>query len=309
MRIINVAAAQMGAIQKDEPRAAVVERMLRLMRQAQHADLIVFPELTLTTFFPRYFTTDQTEIEQWFELSMPNAVTQPLFDLAAQQRMALSFGFAEITRDGHHFNTAILTDKSGHIVGRYRKVHLPGHAEVDSERSHQHLEKYYFEPGDLGFPVFRALDGIFGMAICNDRRWPETYRVMGLQGVEMILLGYNTPSLNSQKNTEGAEKRIFHSNLVVQSGAYQNSSWVVSVAKCGVEDGHPLIAGSIIANPDGEIVAQATTEDDELFSHACDLDDTVFGKQTIFDFARHRRTEHYGRIVSQTGVELPPETD
>ena len=306
MRIVNVAAAQMGAIQKDESRTAVVERMLALMREARGSDLIVYPELTLTTFFPRYFSDQREEIDQWFERSMPNDVTRPLFELSAELRMGMSFGYAELTPDGHHFNTTILTDKDANIIGKYRKVHLPGHSEVDDTRSHQHLEKFYFEPGDLGFPVFRTQNGIFGMAICNDRRWPETYRVMGLQGVEMILLGYNTPSVNSQKNAEGSEKRIFHSNLVVQSGAYQNSTWVVSVAKAGNEDGHPLIAGSIIANPDGEVVAKAVTEDDELFTHACDLDDTVFGKQTIFDFARHRRTEHYGRIVTQTGVELPP---
>lgn len=306
MRIVNVAAAQMGAIQKDESRTAVVERMLALMREARGSDLIVYPELTLTTFFPRYFSDQREEIDQWFERSMPNDVTRPLFELSAELRMGMSFGYAELTPDGHHFNTTILTDKDANIIGKYRKVHLPGHSEVDDTRSHQHLEKFYFEPGDLGFPVFRTQNGIFGMAICNDRRWPETYRVMGLQGVEMILLGYNTPSVNSQKNAEGSEKRIFHSNLVVQSGAYQNSTWVVSVAKAGNEDGHPLIAGSIIANPDGEVMAKAVTEDDELFTHACDLDDTVFGKQTIFDFARHRRTEHYGRIVAQTGVELPP---
>lgn len=306
MRIVKIAAAQMGAIQKDEPRQAVVERMLKLMREANGSDLIVFPELTLTTFFPRYFSDVQSEIDQWFEREMPNAATQPLFDLARQQNMAMSFGYGELTAQGRHFNTAILVDKQGQIVGRYRKIHLPGHAEVDGERTHQHLEKYYFEPGDLGFPVCRTLNGIFGMAICNDRRWPETYRVMGLQGVEMILLGYNTPSVNSQKGAEGSEKRLFHSDLVVQSGAYQNSTWVISVAKGGVEDGHPLIAGSIIANPDGEVVARATTEDDELLLHACDLDDTVFGKQTIFDFSRHRRIEHYARITQQTGVELPP---
>ena len=89
-------------------------------------------------------------------------------------------------------------------------VHLPGHSEFDTERAFQHLEKRYFEPGDLGFGVWRAMDGILGMAICNDRRWPETYRVMGLQGVEMILLGYNTPAVNSQKSEEGREKRLFH---------------------------------------------------------------------------------------------------
>ena len=95
------------------------------------------------------------------------------------------------------------------------------------------------------------------MCICNDRRWPETYRVMGLQGVELIMLGYNTPSVNSQKASEGPQQRMFQHKLSLQAGAYQNSTWVVATAKCGVEDGHPLIGGSLIVNPDGEIVAQA----------------------------------------------------
>ena len=94
------------------------------------------------------------------------------------------------------------------------------------------------------------------MCICNDRRWPETYRVMGLQGVEMIALGFNTPSVNSQKTEEGPEKRIFHHKLSLQAGAYQNSTWVVAAAKGGVEDGHPLFGGSVIVDPDGEIVAE-----------------------------------------------------
>ena len=308
MRVVTVAAAQMGPIQKADTREAVVERMCNLMREAkgQGADLVAYPELALTTFFPRWLSEDQAEIESWFERDMPNDATRPLFDLARSSGMAMSFGYAELTPDGHRFNTSILTDKEANIVCKYRKVHLPGHDQYDPERTHQHLEKFYFEPGDLGFPVWRVMDGIFGMCICNDRRWPETYRVMGLQGVEMVLLGYNTPTVNSQKGAEGEQQRLFHSALSVQAGAYQNSTWVVSVAKAGVEDGHPLMAGSLIANPDGEIVAQAKTEDDEVFCHSCDLDDTVFGKETIFDFARHRRVEHYGRITSQTGVEVPP---
>ena len=185
-------------------------------------------------------------------------------------------------------------------------MHLPGHAEYDPKRAFQHLEKRYFEPGDLGFPVWRAMGGVLGMCICNDRRWPETFRVMGLQGVELVVLGYNTPAVNSQNETEGPQKRLFHSRLSVQAGAYQNSTWVVAVAKAGAEDGHPMIAGSLIVNPDGEIICEAATEGDELIVADCDLDATIFGKQTIFDFKSHRRIEHYGRITSQTGVILPP---
>jgi N-carbamoyl-D-amino-acid hydrolase len=81
----------------------------------------------------------------------------------------------------------------------------------------------------------------------------------------------------------------------------------VATAKCGVEDGYPLFGGSCIVNLDGEIVAEAKTESDELVVVDCDLDATAFGKNTIFDFDSHRRIEHYGRITSQTGVILPPE--
>jgi len=308
MRVIKVAAAQLGPVQKVEPRQPVVARMLALLQQAaaQGADLIVYPELALTTFFPRWYHEDRREADIWFEREMPNAATRPLFAAAQTAGMAMSFGYAELSPEGRHFNTSILVDKSGRLVGKYRKVHLPGHAEFDPERTHQHLEKRYFAPGDLGFPVWRMAGGIFGMCICNDRRWPETYRVMGLQGVEMIVLGFNTPSSNAQRSAEGPAQRMFHHRLSLQAGAYQNATWVVAVAKAGIEDGHHLMGGTMIVDPNGEIVAEGRSEDDELVIHACDLDATLFGKTTIFDFARHRRIEHYGRITGQTGA-IPPE--
>ena len=305
MRNIKVAAAQLGPIQKADSRQAVVARMLDLMRQAEGCDLIVYPELALTTFFPRWYSEDRGEADIWFEGETPGAATRPLFEGAKRVAVAMSFGYAELTPDGRHFNTSILVDKAGMIVGKYRKVHLPGHDEFDPNRSHQHLEKRYFEPGDLGFPAWRMLGGVFGMCICNDRRWPETFRVLGLQGVEMVVLGFNTPSVNAQNGSEGLARRMFHHKLSLQAGAYQNSTWVVAVVKCGVEDGHHCMAGSVIVNPDGEIVAETTTEDDELLAYDCDLDATRFGKETIFDFARHRRIEHYGLIAAQTGV-VPP---
>ena len=307
MRIIRTAAAQLGPIQKDDSRQAVVARMTDLMDEAKlrDADLIVYPELALTTFFPRWYHDDPADADIWFEREMPSAATRPLFERAKAHGMAMSFGFAELTPDGHHFNTSILVDRAGTIVGKYRKVHLPGHDEFDPERTHQHLEKRYFEPGDLGFPVWRMENGVIGMCICNDRRWPETYRVMGLQGVEMVVLGFNTPSVNAQKGGEGLAQRMFHHKLSLQAGAYQNSTWVVAVAKAGTEDGHHLMGGTCIVNPDGEIVAELEGEADGIIVYDCDLDATRFGKETVFDFKRHRRIEHYGRITAQTGVEAP----
>ncbi|MHA3979274.1 N-carbamoyl-D-amino-acid hydrolase [Halovulum sp. GXIMD14794] len=309
MREIVIGGAQMGPIQRADSRDAVVARMIALLEQAagKGCDLVVYPELCLTTFFPRWMMEDQAEVDAWFEREMPNAATQPLFDRARELGIAMSFGYAELTPEGRHFNTSILTDRQGNIVGKYRKVHLPGHSEYDTERAFQHLEKRYFEPGDLGFPVWRNMDAWMGMCICNDRRWPETYRVMGLQGVELITLGYNTPSVNSQMSDEGPEHRLYHSELSMKAGAYQNSAWVVGVAKAGVEDGHPLIGGSVIVDPNGFVVARAETEEDELIVHACDMDACTFGKETIFDFKRHRRIEHYSRICNQTGVVHPGE--
>jgi len=307
MREIVIGGAQMGPIQKADTRQVVVARMIALLDQAKGAgcDLVVFPELCLTTFFPRWYMKDQAEVDTWFEREMPNEATAPLFAAAKSAGIAISFGYAELTPDGHHFNTSIVTDKAGNIVGKYRKTHLPGHDEFDTERAFQHLEKRYFEPGDTGFPVWRSQDAIMGMCICNDRRWPEVYRVMGLQGVELVMLGYNTPSVNSQMSDEGLDKRLYHSELSMTSGAYQNATWVVGVAKAGIEDGHPLMGGSMIVDPNGYVVARAESEEDELIVHACDMDACNFGKTTIFDFARHRRVEHYGRICSQTGVERP----
>src|SRR6185437_16561424 len=104
MRMINVAAAQMGPIQRAEGRETVVRRMLELMDEAKGkcADLIVYPELALTTFFARWYMEDQTEVDTWFERQMPNDAVRPLFERAASHRMAMSFGHAELTPDGHH---------------------------------------------------------------------------------------------------------------------------------------------------------------------------------------------------------------
>lgn len=311
MREIVIGAAQMGPIQRADTREAVVSRMITLLDEANSAGckLVIFPELCLTTFFPRWYFEDQAEVDGWFEAAMPNAATAPLFQRARDHGIAMSLGYAELTPEGQHFNTQILTDTESRIVGKYRKIHLPGHDEFDPERSFQHLEKRYFLPGDLGFPVFRNMDSWMGMLICNDRRWPEAYREMGLQGVELTMLGYNTPSGNSQNANESAELREFHSDLSVQAGAYQNSTWVVAVAKAGDEDGHPLNGGSVIVSPDGVIMQKAKTLGDELLVHNCDMDATQFGKATVFDFKRHRRIEHYGRIGSQTGVIYPDGTE
>jgi len=306
-RIVTVAAAQMGPVQQTDTREAVVERLLALLHDGHDAgcDLVVFPELALTTFFPRYHLTDQAEIDSWFETEMPSPATKPLFDEAKALGIGFSLGFAELTPDGHHYNSQILVERDGSAVATFHKVHIPGHEEHEPWRPFQHLERFFFEPGPEGFGVWRAFGGIVGMMICNDRRWPESYRVMGLQGVELILCGYNTP-IHYAPDPSQDILQGFHNSLVMQSGAYQNGTWVVGSAKGGVEDGVDTLAQSCIVAPSGQIVAQAFTNGDELVVARCDLDWCQRYKGTLFDFDRYRRPEVYGRITSQRGA-LPPE--
>lgn len=308
-RKLRVAAAQMGPIQRADSRASVVGRMTELMREAagKGAQLVCFPELTLTTFFPRWWMEDPQEVDAFFEAEMPGPHTRPLFDTAANLGLGFSFGYAELVREPQrtrHFNTSILVDESGSIVGKYRKVHIPGHADDRSQYPYQHLEQKYFEVGDLGFPVWRTMGGLVGMCICNDRRWPETYRVMGLQGVELVLCGYNTPTHVPWEPIYD-ELTEFHSHLSMQAGAYQNSTWVIGTAKAGREENCNMLGGSCIIAPSGEIVAKAISKSDEVIVADCDLDLCQHNKKWMFNFDAYRRIEHYGRITSQTGIVEP----
>jgi N-carbamoyl-D-amino-acid hydrolase len=308
-RHLITASAQMGPIAKSESRKVTVGRLLEMMREAhgRGAKLVVFTEMALTTFFPRWMIEDEAELDSYYETAMPSPATQPLFDEAAKLGIGFYLGYAELVIKAgvkHRYNTAILVDQTGKIVGKYRKVHLPGWAEPLPDRAFQHLEKRYFEPGDLGFPVWRTMGGIMGMAICNDRRWPETYRVMGLQGVEIVMLGYNTPfgHLNQQPMDS---LTLFHNHLSLQAGAYQNATWVVGTAKCGNEEGSSMGGQSVIVAPSGEIVAQAVTVEDEVITARCDLDMGRIYKETVFNFALHRRPEAYTLITERAGAILP----
>ena len=310
-RILTVAAAQLGPIERQDTRAQVVDRLLDLLRDA-HAhgvELVVFPELALTTFFPRWFVDDITEADHWYERSMPNTETQRLFDEAKRLGIGFCLGYAlvETAADGstHRWNVQTLVERDGSIVATYKKAHIPGHEHHEPDRPFQHAERYYFEPSPDGFGVWRAFGGLIGMMICNDRRWPETYRVMGLQGVEMILCGYNTP-IHYVPDPSQDILQGFHNALVMQSGAYQNGTWVVGVAKGGVEEGVDSLAQSMIVAPSGQIVAQASTAGDELVIARCDLDWCGRYKDTLFDFDRYRRPELYSRITTQRGTILPP---
>jgi N-carbamoyl-D-amino-acid hydrolase len=284
-RWVKVAAAQMGPINEGTSRDEVVDRMLALLEQAiaDRVELIAYPEMALTTYFPKRIRDDY---EQFFETEMPPKALEPLLRRAREAAVAVHVGFCE-KADGHHFNTALLTDERGGVAGTYRKIHLPGRPSPDGFA--QVYEVRYFETGDTGYRVFPLAKARVGLAICQDRRYPETYRCLGLGGAEIVLIGYNTPL---------SPLALDQNELVLRAGAYENSLFVVGIAKAGVEDGLELIGGSCIVGPLGNVLARAATIGDELVAARLDLDWMTPARQR-WDFFSRRHPKYYGAITQE----------
>jgi predicted amidohydrolase len=290
-RQVKVAAAQMGPNNEGTPRDAIVERMLGLLEQAVREDVevLVYPEMALTTYFPKKIRSD---FDQFFETEVPPKALEPLLRRAAEARVAVHVGFCE-KAGGRYFNTALLTDRDGRLCGTFRKIHLPGTKAPDGFA--QVYEPYYFEHGDTGYRVWDCAGARVGIAICQDRRYPESYRALALQGAEIILIGYNTP---------GSALALELNDLCMRAGAYANACFVVGVAKAGVEDGVELIGGSCVINPVGQIIARAATTGDELVACRIDLDQMA-PVRTRWNFLGRRQPQHYGRLLDPVTAREP----
>lgn len=303
-RFLTLAACQTGPIQRSASRRETVGRLVHLLERAAAAgaELAVFPEMALTTFFPRWQLDDPREVDAFYETEIPGRLTQPLFDAARRLGIGFALGFAELALEQgrkRRFNSICLAGADGAVIGRFRKIHIPG-SEAAEAGVTTHLERRYFEPGDLGFPVYSFRGVRIGMSLCNDRRWPETYRMLCLNGAQVVLIGYNTPVVLEEAPAL-AHLRMFHNHLPMQAGAYQNTLWVAAAAKAGLEDGQALIGGSCIIAPTGEMAALATSIEDEVVVHRADLDLIAVCQRVNFDFARYRRPSEYALIAERAG--------
>ena len=282
-RTLKVAAAQMGPNNEGASREEIVDRMLALLDRAaaEQVELIAYPEMALTTYFPKKIRTDY---DQFFENEVPPKALEPLLRRAAAARVAVHVGFCE-KADGTYFNTALLTDRDGRLCGTFRKIHLPGTKAPDGFA--QVYEPYYFAHGDTGYRVFDACGAKVGIAICQDRRYPESYRALALQGAEVILIGYNTPI---------SALALDLNELCMRAGAYANACFVVGIAKAGVEDGVELIGGSCIISPQGQVLTKAATTGDELIVTTVDLDQMAPVRKR-WNFLGRRQPQHYGILL------------
>lgn len=290
-----VAAAQLGPA--SPTRAETVARIVRLIGDAGRAgaQFVVFPELALSPYFAAAVHAD---VLPFCEPDLPAPDTAPIAAAAAAHGVALVLGFAE-RRDGALYNSAALLDAAGREVGRYRKVHIPGQVEPAAETPFTILEKRYFTPGDLGFPVYDAPAGRTGMLICYDRRFPEAYRCLGLAGAEVIAIGYNTPVFPGSGPGSTLAGGQALSELCMRAGAYANGVYVIAAGKAGVEGGVQYIGGSVVIGPTGEVLARAATGGDELV--LAEIDGAVAARaRARLNLEVNRRPDQYEVLVRTT---------
>jgi Predicted amidohydrolase len=303
-RHLKVSAAQLGAIHRADSRKSVVKRLVEMLKEADSrgSKFVVFPELALTTFFPRWWMEDQAEVDRYFEAQMPSPETLPLFELARSKGIGFYLGYAELTEEegrAGRFNTSILVGPDGRIVGKYRKVHLPGHAEHRPEAPYQHLEKKYFEVGNLGFNVWKMFKETHRRPVHLQR--PALARDVPRHGAEGRRDGGAGLQHAERQRLRAAEPpylRVFHHNLSSRPPPTRTASgWWRRPRPA-----RKTASGCMAARPSWRRPARssprATTEQDEVISYDCDLALGEYIRNTTFNFAKHRRPEHYKLIAS-----------
>jgi N-carbamoylputrescine amidase len=234
-------------------------------------------------FYGPYFCAEQET--RWYDLTepIPDGPTIKLMqDLARQHHMALVVPIYEIEQEGVYYNTAAVIDNTGKYLGKYRKTHIPHVAPG-------FWEKFYFRPGNLGYPVFDLGFVKIGVYICYDRHFPEGARALGLNGAEIVF--------NPSATVAGLSEYLW--KLEQPAHAVANGYFVGAINRVGTEA--PWNIGqfygtSYFCSPRGKIIAEASREKDEVLIADLDLDQIKEVRQT-WQFFRDRRPDAYGDLV------------
>jgi predicted amidohydrolase len=282
---ITLAAAQLGP--DNGNKRETIQRIVELIKEAgdRRVDILGFPEAALTPFFPGEVHLEDRD--RFFD-ELPSTETQPIFAAARDHGVSLVLAYGE--KEGiHRYNTAIVTDSDGAVLGKYRKIHIP--LVVFPTPGQANYEKIYFEPGNLGLPVFQTKKAPIGVQICYDRRFPEGYRVLALKGAKIIVNPTCMATYNEKERSASWE-------LLLQARALENQVFVIGPNKVGQEGLRTNIGRSFIASPiGGEIIAQASSEGDELVIAKVDLED-VERVRAKLPLGRDRRTDLYGELLT-----------
>lgn len=294
-RPIKIAALQLSGPVRVEPetaeadKAAVVKRLLALVKDAarQGVHIACTTELCLTPFFCRKLIRSNDYL---FD-ELPSPLIESLTEESRRSGMALILAYAE--RDGiRRYNSALVFDTDGTVLGKYRKVHIPAYFPSDLPGGTGSYERLYFTPGDLGFPIFelKALGARIGVQICYDRMFPEGFRILGLKGADLVFVPTNYA-------TYGQDYRVRAWGRLVQSRAYENGFFVCIPNKAGIDEGRENVGRSMIIHPlAGEILATGSPDREEVVAAEIDLDEALEGRRRI-PYWRDRRTSEYKELL------------
>ena len=260
---------------------SMIDKHVALIEDAakQSAQVVCLQEL----FYGPYFCAEQDP--KWFELTerVPDGRTTRLMqDLARKHKMVMVVPLYEEDITGVYYNTAAVIDADGSFLGKYRKTHIP----------HCHpgfWEKFYFRPGNLGYPVFDTAVGKVGVYICYDRHFPEGWRALGLNGAEIVF--------NPSATVAGLSEYLW--KLEQPAAACANTYYVGAINRPGVEEPWKIgefYGQSYFADPRGELIAQGSRGEDQVVVADLDLE-VIREVRNTWQFYRDRRPECYSDLT------------
>jgi len=279
---LTVGLVQMSCV--EDPKKNLDKATSRIEEAAKEGAGVVCLQELFRSHYPC-----QSEDVRFFDLAepIPGPSTESLGKVAAARKVTIVASLFERRAQGVYHNTAVVIDADGKLVGRYRKMHIP-----DDPR---YYEKFYFTPGDLGFMAHPTSHGTLGVLVCWDQWFPEAARLVALGGAQILF--YPT-AIGWHPAEEDAVKKSQQSawELIQRSHALANGVYVAAVNRVGTEDGLQFWGNSFVADPFGEVIARASSIDEETLVVNCDLK-KIDQTRRNWPFLRDRRIDAYGNLT------------
>lgn len=282
--MIRIAGVQFSGHDKRERN---LQKIARYVEEAarQGARVVCLPELSTSI----YFCCEANHRHFDFAETIPGPSTEEVAALARRLQVSVVLPLFERVAEGQYYNSAVVISSAGAIVGKYRKQSIP--LSVSREGQITANEKMYFQPGNLGFPVFRIPEGLtVGILICYDRHFPEGARIIGLGGADILFVPTNT--------WRAQMKDIWE--LELRAHAVANVYYVCGVNKVGKDEGgspNHFFGTSMVVDPAGKVIARAGDTEDEIIYADLDLAQLAEMRR-LWPMFRDRRPDAYGPICA-----------